>query len=82
MGGGNGAGGAAFSLAALRVDALKVGDQLACQLKFRLRHRGIGDDAVEDIGRLAGPQVLPDSAGNQLAEHGVQPAHDLGAQPG
>ena len=34
-----------------------------------------------DRDRLAGPQLLANSAGHQLAEHGVQPAHRLGAQP-
>jgi hypothetical protein len=41
----------------------------------------LGHDALDDRGRLAGPQLLAHTAGDKLAEHGVQPTHCLGAQP-
>jgi hypothetical protein len=49
--------------------------------EFRLRDRGIGDDAVEQLDRLARSHVLASSAGDQLTQQRVDPAHRLGAQP-
>jgi hypothetical protein len=78
---GHGAGGASPSLAALRVDALQVCDQIACQLQFRLCDRGIRYQTGHHFASLAGAQLFAHSAGNQLAQQRVQPADDLGAQP-
>jgi hypothetical protein len=73
------AGDAAFDFAALGVDALQVGDKIMGELEYRLRHRGMGRDAVDDRDRLAGPQLLGYLAGDELAEHHGRPTHCLGA---
>jgi hypothetical protein len=53
--------GAAFGVPALLINAVQVGDQFPGELEFRLRDRGIGDDAVEELDRLARSHVLASS---------------------
>ena len=77
---GDRAAGATFDLAALVVEAGQISDQVAGQLEFRLCHRGIGDDAVQGLGRLSDRELLlTEPAGHQFAQHGVTPAQQLGA---
>jgi hypothetical protein len=56
-----------LDLAALRVDALKVVDQVPDEPEFRLRDGGIGLDAVDDRDRVTGPQLLAYPPGTRPA---------------
>ena len=67
---------AALGLAALRVDALQVGDQLVGELECACATGGSASMLVEDRGRLAAADCFANPAGNQLAQHRVQPADD------
>ena len=64
-----------------RVEALQIGDHFAGKVEFRLCDNGLRRDAVEDGDRVCDRQLRGEAAGDQLTEHGVQPAQQLGPQP-
>ena len=68
-----------LDLTALGIDALQVGDKIMREFEFRLRDRRFSNDVLDDLDRLAGPSTACEPAGDELAQHGVQPAHRLGA---
>jgi hypothetical protein len=69
-------------LAQLPVDAVQVLDQGRGKLPAGGRHRVRRSDRVEQAGGGRCDDLLRGTAGDQLAEHRVQPAGDLSAAAG
>jgi hypothetical protein len=77
----HGSGGFLPGLADLGVDAAQVIQERRGELAARGRHRVRRRDLLEDPGRVGRVDRPADPAGDQVAQHRVQPAHDLGAGP-
>jgi hypothetical protein len=69
-------------LAPLAVQMAQIGQQLGGELTARLAGRACGPDLGEDLSSPACGDLLGNSTGDQLAQHRVQPAGDLGCKPG
>jgi hypothetical protein len=68
-------------LADLGVDAAQVIKERRGELAARGRHRVRRRDLLQDPGSVGRVDRLADTAGDQVTQHGAQPAHDLGAGP-
>jgi len=78
---GHGSGEFLAGLADPGVDAAQVLQERRGELAARGRHRVRRRDLLENPGRAGRVDRLADAAGDQVTQHGVQPAHDLGAGP-
>ncbi len=71
-----------LGLAQLGVEAAQVGEELGGELAAGQRNSAGRGDLLEDAGGLGCGDLLRVTAGDQVAEHRVQPAGDLVAGPG
>ena len=73
-GGGDDLGEALLRIGELAVDATKVVEELLGKLEAGGRHRGVRLDVGQQQSRFLGVDLLGNAAGDQLAQHGMQPA--------
>jgi hypothetical protein len=70
---------APFHLAALRVDAAQIDDQVMGELEPGVGDRAVHCETVQDVNRLSCRDFSAESAGHKIAQHCVQSAHHLSA---
>lgn len=75
----DGGGGLLPGLADLGVDAAQILGEFGGKLQVGRFHRPCWGDRCQDLPGLARGDLLADAAGDQLAQHLVQPAGHLGA---
>ena len=68
-----------FGIAHLGVDAAQVLQQGCGELAPGRLHRPRRREGLEETSGVSGGESLADAAGDQLAQHGMQPVGDLGA---